>query len=125
MRYVESDAASSMSRAQGNMGLRKSVYLKLRTFSPFLFTGDRLGSGAFGDVYLAEAIGILCFHPREKILMRQKPLLGRKRSGIESTSARLPRSRSTRSGRSHRRAVTKVAVKKLKGIRPRNFDNFK
>ncbi|XP_065058255.1 fibroblast growth factor receptor 3-like [Rhopilema esculentum] len=67
---------------------------------------DRLGSGAFGDVYLAEAVGIVCFEPRERISLKQRPLLSRKRSRSGSTSSR--------SGSSYRRLVTKVAVKKLK-----------
>ena len=71
-------------------------------------TVDRLGSGAFGDVYLAEAVGIVCFEPRERISLKQRPLLSRKRSRSGSTSSR--------SGSSYRRLVTKVAVKKLKGI---------
>eukprot|EP00794_Sanderia_malayensis_P007017 gene7017-7802_t len=67
---------------------------------------NRLGSGAFGEVYLAEAVGIVCFEPREKINMRQKPLIGRRRSRSNSTSSR--------QGSTYKRMVTKVAVKKLK-----------
>lgn len=74
----------------------------------FIFAVDRLGSGVFGDVHLAEAVGIVCFEPRERASMRQRPLLIRKRSRSGSASSR--------SGNSYRRHVTKVAVKKLKGM---------
>jgi len=67
---------------------------------------DRLGCGAFGDVHLAEAVGIVSFDPREKAGMRHKPLVGRRRSRSGSTSSR--------AGSSYRRVVTTVAVKKLK-----------
>lgn len=68
----------------------------------FLFIARELGSGAFGKVYLADALGIVAFDPRG------------------STKRRSSRRRFGGSGRRSNHYVnnnkmTKVAVKTLKG----------
>ena len=81
--------------------------LPLRDLLCLFSAVERLGSGCFGDVHLADAVGIVCFHPREKASMKQKPLFGRRWSRSVKKSPR-PET-------SQRLLVTKVAVKKLKG----------
>lgn len=67
----------------------------------FLFTAKPLGSGAFGQVFLAHATGIIAFDPRGSTKRRS----GRRRSRFGSTSR--PYYNDKR--------VTAVAVKSLKG----------
>ena len=45
-----------------------------------LVMGDRLGAGAFGEVYKAEAMGILALNPRDK-----SSIAGKRRSKIRRT----------------------------------------
>ena len=70
-------------------------------FCYFLFTVKPLGSGAFGQVVLAQATGIIAFDPRGST--KRKP--SRRRSRFGSTSR--PYYNDKR--------VTAVAVKSLKG----------
>ncbi|XP_066917085.1 fibroblast growth factor receptor 2-like isoform X2 [Clytia hemisphaerica] len=81
-----------------------------------------VGAGAFGEVYIADAIGICAFDPRYKIGAKHKPLLYKKRfSFTKSKLARQDSVASTRSSRSTKSLLSKsgdrnavVAVKKLK-----------
>lgn len=88
-----------------------------------------MGAGAFGEVYLADAIGICAFDPRYKISAKHKPLLGKKRFSLSKskTLSREDSLASSRSSRSTKSLVSKsgggngdknavVAVKKLKGL---------
>ena len=98
------------------------------------FAENCVGAGAFGEVYLADAIGICAFDPRYKISAKHKPLLGKKRFSL-SKSKNLSREdsmASSRSSRSTKSLVSKsgggngdknavVAVKKLKGLIFYNF----
>ena len=68
---------------------------------------NRLGSGFFGDVYLADAVGIACFDPRKETYLRHRTLLGRKRYRSGKKPSKTEKSSSL--------MVNKVAVKKLKG----------
>ena len=75
------------------------------------YLDDIIGAGAFGEVYVAEAIGIAGFDPRLKISMKHKPLLSRRRF-----SSRYTRTESLHGPKTKDKvASSKVAVKKLKG----------
>ena len=77
-----------------------------------------MGSGAFGEVYIADAVGILSFDPRYKIATKHKPLLSRKRWSFTRTKSDLSRQDSAASNKSllhNGKDVATVAVKKLKG----------
>lgn len=80
-----------------------------------------VGSGAFGEVYIADAVGILSFDPRYKISAKHKPLLSRKRWSFTRTKSDLSRQDSVASTKSNKpllhngKDVATVAVKKLKG----------
>ena len=76
------------------------MFYSFSLFNNF-FTAKPLGSGAFGQVFLAQATGIVAFDPRGST--KRKP--GRRRSRFGSTSR--PYYNDKR--------VTAVAVKSLKG----------
>ena len=78
----------------------KDMYCTLM-FSLLLLTVRPLGSGAFGQVFLAQATGIVAFDPRGSTKRKS----GRRRSRFGSTSR--PYYNDKR--------VTAVAVKSLKG----------
>lgn len=67
----------------------------------FLLTVRPLGSGAFGQVFLAHAVGIVAFDPRGSTKRKS----GRRRSRFGSTSRPYVNDK----------RVTQVAVKSLKG----------
>ena len=67
----------------------------------FLLTVRPLGSGAFGQVFLAHAVGIVAFDPRGSTKRKS----GRRRSRFGSTSRPYVNDK----------RVTEVAVKSLKG----------
>jgi hypothetical protein len=73
-----------------------------------LVLGDRLGAGAFGEVYKAEAMGILALNPRDKSGTANK-----RRSKIRRTlrASQRPRKKTIPTNLSN--AV--VAVKTVKG----------
>jgi hypothetical protein len=73
-----------------------------------LVLGDRLGAGAFGEVYKAEAMGILALNPRDKSGTANK-----RRSKIRRTlrASQRPRKKTIPTALSN--AV--VAVKTVKG----------
>lgn len=113
------------------------LFVLFWTFESFCFyfcfilnSENCVGAGAFGEVFIADAIGITTFDPRYKISAKHKPLLGKKRFSL-SKSKNLSREdsvASSRSSRSTKSLVSKsggdknavVAVKKLKG----RFDYF-
>ena len=64
-----------------------------------------LGSGQFGVVWLAEAIGISAFHPRDVLKEKEG---GRRFSFFSRTTKR--------NSYVYCKDITKVAVKKLKGL---------
>ena len=70
-----------------------------------LVLGDRLGAGAFGEVYKAEAMGILAHNPRDKSCIASKRRSGRARQWPKKKQIPSELSNAT------------VAVKTVKGIR--------
>lgn len=67
-----------------------------------MFAGKVIGSGAFGQVFIADAVGIVAFDPRSS--MRGKGTRRRSRFG------------STKSPYYNNKQVTTVACKGLKGM---------
>lgn len=79
-----------------------------------------VGSGAFGEVYIADAVGMVSFDPRYKISAKHRALLGKKRWSFsrKNTFSRQDSVASTKStkGLLNGKDVSIVAVKKLKGL---------
>ena len=82
----------------------KSLSLSKHNY-PYTFLVNELGSGQFGRVWLAEAVGISAFHPRDMLQERESggrfSFLWRK---VERNSYL------------HCTDVTNVAIKSIKGL---------
>lgn len=99
----------------------------IRTFIYVL--ENQVGAGAFGEVYIADAVGMTTFDPRYNLNMKHKALLSRKRFSINyfqrsrsptsvskvSRNDSVASSRLTKSSIKDRSQYLVVAVKKLKG----------
>ena len=82
----------------------------------FYFIETCVGSGAFGEVYIADAFGITSFDPRYKISMKHKAFISRLsfRKSLLVRNDSLTSSKSSKIGKGKDSMAT-VAVKRLKG----------
>lgn len=84
-----------------NRKKKHDIYTTIDLLLTFSLTVKPLGSGAFGQVFLAHAVGIVAFDPRGSTKRKS----GRRRSRFGSTSRPYVNDK----------RVTAVAVKSLKG----------